>query len=328
MFKIKYIKIILFVLLALFIINSVIYAGSIENVNGFIMYKTSKGEYAKNTWIWLDMNGDSVKECYRFGDDGYVFANYNGIDGRTTNEKGQLIENGFVMQKLASGKVVKGDGKPYINTYEQEGNIINNTGSKVLDNIPFEVVARTNDVILTTKLKEEIVIPIDESVSTMSNIIYSSAEGNIKNKKNIKNNIPMVAGKSIDKYIISKNNVKVNAEKVKIYGDEIWEDVIELRGNNSFIKIDIKKFNYMYFEVAEENHSVDKEKDETVSLEVYIDGKLYDTLEDFFESEPQIEEIEELDAKTIEFKVKITGKNKSRRVYIRNGKLKKVKNNS
>ena len=47
-----------------------------------------------------------------------------------------------------------------------------------------------------------------------------------------------------------------------------------------------------------------------------------------FESEPQIEEIEELDAKTIEFKVKITGKNKSRRVYIRNGKLKKVKNNS
>ena len=101
--------------------------------------------------------------------------------------------------------------------------------------------------------------------------------------------------------------------------------MIELRGNGASIKIDTKNFNYMYFEVAEENHVVDKENDEILSLDVYIDGELYESLDEFVESEPQIEEVEELDGKVVELKLKISGKNKSRRVYIRNGRLKKIR---
>ena len=81
----------------------------------------------------------------------------------------------------------------------------------------------------------------------------------------------------------------------------------------------------MYFEVAEENHAVDNENDEFVSLDVYIDGELYETLEEFNGSEPQIKEIEELDGKVLELNVRIDGKNKYRKVYIRNGRLKKTR---
>ena len=326
----KLISIYLIVMISLIILLlSFSFAGTIEKVDDSVMYKTNSGNYATNTWVWLDINGDSVKECYRFDEDGHIAVNYVGNDGRRTNDKGQLVENGFVLKKLLSGLVIKGDGTPYVNTKVSTGSIINNTGSRVLDNLPFEVVGRNGDTILTTRLKEEVVIPIDKNVSTGSNIIYangaSGAISTITSDGSIKSNNHIVAGKNIENYITAKNNAKVDVEKVIIFGNDIWEDVIELRGNGSSVKVNVKNFNYMYFEVAEENHVVDKENDELLSLDVYIDGELYESLDEFVESEPQVEEIEELDGKVVELKVNITGKNKSRRVYIRNGRLKKIR---
>lgn len=323
----KSLFIIIFILLVL--VRQIMFAGTIEKVDDSVMYKTNSGNYATNTWVWLDINGDSVKECYRFDEDGHIAVNYVGNDGRRTNDKGQLVENGFVMKKLSSGTIIKGDGTPYVNAKVSTGSIINNTGSRVLDNLPFEVVGRNGDTILTTRLKEEVVIPMDKNVSTGSNIIYangaSGAISTITSDGSIKSNNHIVAGKNIENYITSKNNAKVDVEKAVIFGNDIWEDVIELRGKGSSIKVNVKNFNYMYFEVAEENHVVDKENDELLSLDVYIDGELYVSIDEFIESEPQIEEIEELDGKVVELKVNITGKNKSRRVYIRNGRLKKIR---
>ena len=317
------------ILIFIFLFCNNIRAGTIENVDGNVMYKTRNGSYAINTWAWIDINGDSIKECYRFDEEGHIVANYVGSDGRMTNDKGQLIENGFVMKKLASGLVIKDDGTPYVDAKISTGSIINNTGSRVIDNLPFEAVERNNDTILTTRLKEEVVIPIDTNASTGSNIIYANggngAIDTINSDVSIKSNNHIVAGKNIVNYITVKNNAKVDVEKAIIFGNEIWEDVIELRGNGSSVKVNVKNFNYMYFEVAEENHVVDKENDELLSLDVYIDGELYESLDEFVESDSQIEEIEGLDVKVVELKVKITGKNKSRRVYIRNGRLKKIR---
>ena len=323
----KNLFLIIFILIVL--INQIEYAGTIENANGMIMYKTNSGNYATNTWAWLDINGDSVKECYRFDEDGHIAVNYVGNDGRRTNDKGQLIENGFVIKKLLSGKIIKGEGVPYVNAKVSTGSIINNTGSRVLDNLPFEVVGRNGDTILTTRLKKEVVIPIDKNVSTGSNVIYangaSGAISTINSSETIISNNSIVAGKDITRYITVKKNAKTDIEKAIIFGNDIWEDVVELRGNGSSVKVNVKNFNYMYFEVAEENHVVDKENDELLSLDVYIDGELYETLDEFVESEPQVEEIEELDGKVVELKVNIVGRNKGRRVYIRNGRLKKIR---
>ena len=317
----------MFILLV--IVRQIVFAGTIESNEGFVMYKTNSGNYATNTWAWLDINGDSVKECYRFDEDGHIAVNYVGNDGRRTNDKGQLVEDGFVLKKLLSGLVIKGDGTPYVNAKISTGSIINNTGSRVLDNLPFEVAGRNGDTILTTRLKKEVVIPIDKNVSTGSNVIYangaSGAISTINSSGTIVSNNSIVAGKDITRYITVKKNAKTDIEKAIIFGNDIWEDVIELRGNGSSVKVNVKNFNYMYFEVAEENHVVDKENDELLSLDVYIDGELYESLDEFVESEPQVEEIEELDGKVVELKVNIIGKNKSRRVYIRNGRLKKIR---
>ena len=324
----KKLKILISILFILFIV-SFVNAGNLVEVDGLMMYKTISGEYAKNCWVWLDTNGDSVKECYRFDENGHIAKNYKGHDGRITNDKGQLVENGFVMYKLASGIVKKGDGTPYVEAKVSTGSIINRTGSKVLDSLPFVVEGRNGDTILTKKLKDEVVIPIDENISTISSIIYSNggsgAISTINSDVNAKTNKKIVAGKNIKNYITSKNNAKTDVEKVIIFGNDIWEDVIELRGNNSSIKVNIKNFNYMYFEVAEENHAVDNENDEFVSLDIYIDGELYETFDEFNEGEPQIEEIEELEGSVLELNVRIDGKNKYRKVYIRNGRLKKIR---
>ena len=319
----------LHIIILLMIICNFSYAGSIEEIDGFIMYKTSNGEYAKDCFVWLDLNGDSVKECYRFDEKGHIAKNYVGHDNRRTNELGQLIENGFVMKKLTTGIVLKGDGAPEVAVEDVDGNVINRAGSKVFDNLPFEVESRNGETILTKKIKDKVELPIDTNVTTVPNIIYSNG-GNgvistITSDGNIKSNNQIVAGKNIKNYITAKNNANTDVEKVIIFGNDIWKDVIELRGNNSSIKINIKNFNYMYFEVAEGNHVVDIENDEDIKLEVYIDGKLYETLDEFVENEPQIEEIEELDGKVLELKVKIDGKNKYRKVYIRNGRLKKIR---
>ena len=323
----KSLFIIMFILLVL--VGQIVFAGTIEKVDDSVMYKTNSGNYATNTWAWLDINGDSVKECYRLDEDGHIAVNYVGNDGRRTNDKGQLIENGFVIKKLLSGKIIKGEGVPYVNAKVSTGSIINNTGSRVLDNLPFEVVGRNGDTILTTRLKKEVVIPIDKNVSTGSNVIYangaSGAISTINSSETIISNNSIVAGKDITRYITVKKNAKTDIEKAIIFGNDIWEDVVELRGNGSSVKVNVKNFNYMYFEVAEENHVVDKENDEMLSLDVYIDGELYETLDEFVESEPQVEEIEELDGKVVELKVNIVGRNKGRRVYIRNGRLKKIR---
>ena len=324
----KKLKILISLLFILFIV-SFVYAGKLVEVDGLMMYKTISGEYAKNCWVWLDTNGDSVKECYRFDENGHIAKNYKGHDSRMTNDKGQLVENGFVMRKLASGVIKKGDGTPYVEAKVSTGSIINRTGSKVLDSLPFVEEGRNGDTILTKRLKDEVVIPTDENISTISSIIYSNggsgAISTINSDVNAKTNKKIVAGKNIKNFLTSKNNAKTDVEKVTIFGNDIWEDVIELRGNNSSIKVNIKNFNYMYFEVAEENHAVDNENDEFVSLDIYIDGELYETIDEFNEGEPQIEEIEELDGKVLELKVRIDGKNKYRKVYIRNGIIKKIR---
>lgn len=325
-FNDKVCKIFLYLVSLLFLLGNIVYAGTIENIDDQVMYRLNNGEFAKDTWAWLDINGDSIKECYRLDSNGHISKNYVGQDNRKTNELGQLVENGFVIQKLSNGTIKKGDGKPFVDA-EEDGKVINKLSRNGIDDLPFGVEV-DNETVLTKRLNKEEII-INEHNATKSNVIYSNGGkgtiNTIDSDGTTKYLNKIVAGKNIIKYITGKNNVKIDVEKAIIFGNDIWEDVIEFRGNNSFIKINTKSFNYIYFEVAEENHTVDKTYDEGVILEVYADGQLYDTLDEFVDDYPQVYEIEELDAKNIELRVKIDGKNKSRCLYIRNGRVKKIR---
>lgn len=113
----KNIKVLTIVIMSSIVCITISFAGTIETIDGFKMYKLPSGEYARDTWCFVDFNEDSIKECYRFDEDGHIKANYISEDGRATNDKGQLIENGFVVEKLSNGKIRYGEGKPYVNAH-------------------------------------------------------------------------------------------------------------------------------------------------------------------------------------------------------------------
>ena len=323
----KKLKIII-LMLSVILTVSFVCAGNLVETDGFIMYKNDNGEIVKDTWVWIDTNNDSVKECYRFDEEGYLAINYIGHDNRKTNDKGQLIENGLVVRKLKSGLIIKSDGTLQID--EKENNVVNSINNSVKQYNSIQEIKKDDNIILTTKIKNDKDKDTPIAYDNIENhkIIYSNNDTKNDNNKYIDKNVnKIVVGKNIKNYITKKNNTKIDVEKVIIYGNEIWEDVIELRGNNSSIRINTKNFNYLYFEVAEENHPKDFYNNENMALEVYFDGKLYDTIDTFFEAEPQEYIIEELDAKEVEFRVKILGNNKNRRVYIGDGRLKKLREN-
>ena len=85
-----------------FVIVNVSFAGRLLTVDGVTAYHTDEGEVAKNTWVWVDDNGDSIAECYRFDKDGHLAINYKDRYGKETNNEGQLIENGEVIKKMLS----------------------------------------------------------------------------------------------------------------------------------------------------------------------------------------------------------------------------------
>lgn len=301
------------------------FAGTIETIDGFKMYKLPSGEYARDTWCFVDFNGDSIKECYRFDDRGHIVANYISEDGRATNDKGQLIENGFVVEKLSNGKIRYGEGNPYVNTDGMKSYVYDvPTDNRKYPNSSIE----NKDVIKTIEIDDDFIGPIAKGISNqviyagdtgVSTIDISSSGVNINTNKQNK----AVAGKNIKNFIDKKVNCKVDVDDSIIYGGILWDDSIELRGTGASVSFNLKNNNYMYFEVAEEPHVTD-EKDINICLEVYVDNELYDTIDEFVEGEPYEFSEELFDTKKIELKVKsdiYTG----RRIYIHNGRFKKVK---
>ena len=48
-------------------------------------YQKDDGSYLKNQWVWLDGNQDGISECYRFDENGWMYAETK-VDGYDVNE--------------------------------------------------------------------------------------------------------------------------------------------------------------------------------------------------------------------------------------------------
>ncbi len=90
------------------------------------------------------------------------------------------------------------------------------------------------------------------------------------------------------------------------------------------VKFTLNGNNYIRFEVAHNNHSKE-EKDTDITLDMYVDGKLHDSFDEFVDGEPQVVEEYLESVKTVELKVNIKSGSIGRTIYIRNGRLKKVR---
>ena len=113
----------------------------------------------------------------------------------------------------------------------------------------------------------------------------------------------------------------ISVKEAYIYGGDKWEDVLMLNGNGASVKFLIENNNYIRFEVADDSNKNDVE----ISLDMFIDGKLIGSFDEFVKSKPQVVEEYLENAKIVELKLNILSRYKSRKVYIRNGRFKKIK---
>ena len=328
-------KKILFLIVPILVVSvsKIEFASTIENVNGYTVYRLDSGEFAQSIWAWIDDNNDSIAECYRFNENGQLSINYKDRYGKETNEKGQLIEDGIVVRKyLSSGLIIAKNSTPAnevngneIETIDpnkivvkdkwtgKEKNVIVHETNSILETIDGEVIGN--------RAREEVDILNGE---TAENGIIYVGERPSKIEDNVMTENEIIPGKDLRKYIKSKTKCKEKEIEVYIYGGKRWNDVIVLSGDGASLKIDLKDNNYIYFEVAHQNHREDAESAE-MRLDMYVDGKWYSDYDEFVDGEPEI--VEEIidNGKEIEIKVNIVNGAKGRKVYIRNGRLKKIK---
>ena len=332
--KEKIIKKVNFIVVAIIISINVSFAGTLIDVAGTIMYANDYGEIAKDTWVWIDTDKDSIAECYRFDVNGHFAPNYKDKYGKTTNDKGQLIENGEVIRKmLSNGEILNSKEAPGKGIIEFIGNIINpkpkyekdkwSNKEKEIKVYETNAIDETIDgkVIYAKRDKDEIDILNGESAE--SGTVYANGKAS-ELRDGVQENKDIVAGKDFRRFISSKNKCTEKLSSAYIYGGAYWKDVLALSGNGASVKFTLNGNNYIRFEVAHNNHG-EEEKDTNITLDMYVDGKLYDSFDEFVDGEPQVVEDNLEKAKTVELKVHIESGSIGRTVYIRNGRLKKVK---
>ena len=330
-------KVYLFITIIIVFVLSIIssFAGHLITINDSLSYQIDDESIAKNVWVWIDDNNDAIAECYRFDKDGKLAINYRDRYGKATNEKGQLIEDGVVVKKyLSSGKILNYKSTP---ANEVKGQVIETIDPSLIvlkdkwtGKEKKVKVSETNSItetidgkIIGSDVKEEIDILNGETAE--SGIIFVGPKAS-KIGDNVRVESEVIAGKDLRRYITYKYKCREKEEDAYIYGGKKWNDVISLNGDGSYVKIDLKENNYIYFELAHQNHRDDTEymEDTEMKLEMYIDGELHSSYEDFLDEEPEIVEETFERGKEIELRVRIIKGAKGRKVYIRNGRLKKV----
>ena len=321
-------------ILSIFLVTIINYAGNLIEIDGFTMYSNDYGEIVKDTWVWIDTNRDSIAECYRFDVNGHLAINYKDRYGKETNDKGQLIENGEVIKKmLSNGEILKRHESPANGILELIGNIINPKPKYEKDKWTKETyeinVYETNGIeetidgkVLYAKSDDEEIDILNVAVAE-SGVIYSSGKASVISD-GVSENRDIVAGKDFRKYITSKNKCDEKVTETYIYGGSRWNDVLVLNGNGASVKFKLDKENFIRFEVAHQTHG-EETRDTDITLDMFVDGKLIDSFDEFVDSEPQVVEEYLEDAKTVELRVNIKAGSFGRKVYIRNGRFKKVK---
>ena len=332
----KYIKIFLY-LFALFILyNNLIFAGSIiKNQDSFI-YKNDYGEIAKDMWVWIDTNNDGIAECFRFDENGYVAKNYIHYDGKKTNELGQWIENGSVVSKIKkTGKIIIADNsknRPEINETENyiNGNMIlpknmkKKLKRKIEDGLYLGLETLANDeaidgeIINNTNNKY---MPLSDIVPE-SGIIYSKStkEDDIAIGKDGK----IILGKNATNFITASNKFEKEVKEAIVFNGDIWKNCMEMKGNKSQVKFLLNRYNYMYFEISNENHTNETYRRELdATLSIYADDVLLEEINNFTDLEPHIVELDLDGNKTVTLKLTIKSGNLSERIFINNARFRK-----
>lgn len=204
-------KIIKFSLLCFFVIlmTNTIFAKWIysEKAKGWLYLDEVSNSFIKDQWFLIDIN-DQTQRIYYFNKYGFLQPNATLPDGKKTNNKGEYIENGVVVEVpkvlgQTTQQVIK-QANTNQNTTQQNSQIINTTGKELKN-----TTAGSN--VINTKNRDE----SDEDYN--------------------------VSGRLLKNYIKNKQNVEILEEK-NINGVK-KNNVIFFKDNGSFISLNTKKYN-------------------------------------------------------------------------------------
>lgn len=349
-FKKNKIAIILIVALCM---QHISYAQFITLDDGIQRYIDDEGKFVTG-WRWLDANNDGICECYRFDSDGNL-ATESTFKGKKINDKGQWVVNGVVQQ------IYKATGRPL---YATNVDFAAEDTNKYLD---FGTSSTAVKRINATKRDMQAMIEKDENNEGRLKTMYGPEAKFEKPKdgfmlsKSVKNIVrkrpvatrstwlliddalkeeevrqitasqSIVAGRDMRNFVTSSNKYTKKADNVKIYGGEIWDDVIVLQGNGAYVKFstsDTKskfKANYFTVEVAHQTHG-ESTADTYCAIELLINGEPITSYDEFCDGEPEIIEEWLDDSETnIQLKATVTGDAPGRKIYIRNARFRQIK---
>ena len=313
------------------------HAGCLLTVGGVTAYHTDDGIVAKNTWVWIDDNNDGIEELYRFNDLGMLAINYTHYDGKITNEKGQLLEKGVVVRRMTgTGKVITNediDYGPKIKETEEYlyGNILipksisKKQRQKINDTWHLGSETLANDEAIDGQVIDKVTgvyKPLSDVVPE-SGIIYSIGS---EEKVAISKDGKIIPGKNALSFISSSSKFEKEVKDVIIFNGDTWENPMEMKGNRSSVKFLLNKYNYMYFEISNENHTNETyRRPLDATLSIYADGILLEEIDDFYDGEPQVVELDLDNKRTLELQLTIKNGNLSERVFINNARFRKIK---
>lgn len=348
------IKLIAFLIVSLLLQQSA-FAGTFFFDNGVKKYLDDNGMIATG-WRWLDTNGDNICECYRFGDDGALVSTYSKIKGKEVNAEGKWIVDGIVQQ------IYKSTGKPLKNTnINLAGEDTNNYIVTSTDSKTKKINATNKDIVaLIKKDKDEEedkkkkstfgpdaeFVPSDKGYvlgkgAKLNRKVPTATRSNggvVVNQyfyeeevRYLKATESLIAGRDARAFVTSSNKYTKSVNNAKIYGGEIWNDVICLAGNGASIKLTLSdtkskfKANYFRFEVAHQTHG-ESTADTNCYIELYVNGQSVSVYDGFLDDKPEIVE-EYLDDgdSNIELKAVVSGDTTGRKIYLKNFRLRQIK---
>lgn len=134
-------------------------------------------------------------------------------------------------------------------------------------------------------------------------------------------------GKNLKNFVNVSTKFTKDIASTKIFGGSTWKDCMLLSGNEAYVKFDVKGYNYLTVEVAEQSHVVSDDNETYTYLEVFENGESIGTYDGFNDSDPETIEIyfDESETKTIAFKLYVSGTYTTRKVYMRNGRLRRLR---
>ncbi len=331
------------------------YAGMFFKIGEKTFYIDDNGKMATG-WRWIDTNNDNIAECYRFEIDGSL-ATRSRVKGKDVNENGMWVVDGVVQ------KIYKATGVPLYASNAAFGEVDKNEYFYLSTESTVKRVNATKNENLRglieadlamdeEKRKRSLIGPKAEFERPEKGYMLSKNAKSIVSKRPIatasdgliimdalkedairylKASESIVAGRDMRSFVSASNKYTAKANNVKIYGGEIWNDVIVLQGNGAYVKFTTTKekekyqANYFTFEVAHQTHG-ESTADTYCGLELFVNGESINIYDEFCDGDPETV-VEYLDngEKNIELRAVVTGDAPGRKIYIRNARFRQIK---